>query len=121
MANNEAFTSLTKVLILGFTFKENCPDIRNTKVIDLIRELEDYGVIVDCFDPHADAKEVKKLYGVSLISKLEPSNYNGVVIAVSHKDFETIGREGILSLAAPKCVIYDLKHILPLDQAEIRL
>ncbi len=121
MAKNEVFTSTTKVLILGFTFKENCPDIRNTKVIDLIRELEDYGVVVDCFDPHADVKEVKKLYGVSLINKLKPNNYKGVVIAVGHKDFDKIGREGIASLAAPKCVIYDLKHILPIEQAEIRL
>lgn len=121
MAKNEVFLPSTKVLVLGFTFKEDCPDIRNTKVIDLIKEIEDYGIAVDCFDPHVDIEEVKKLYGVSLIDILKPSNYSGVVIAVGHKDFKSIGREGILSLAAPRCVIYDLKHILPQDHAEIRL
>ena len=121
MAKNGTLMSATKVLILGFTFKEDCPDIRNTKVVDLITELEDYGVTVDCFDPHADVKEVERLYGISLIHKLEPNNYSGVVIAVGHKDFDSIGRAGILSLSAPKCVIYDLKHILPLDHADMRL
>ena len=121
MAKNGTLMSATKVLILGFTFKEDCPDIRNTKVVDLITELEDYEVTVDCFDPHADVKEVERLYGVSLIHKLEPNNYSGVVIAVGHKDFDSIGRAGIRSLSAPKCVIYDLKHILPLDHADMRL
>lgn len=97
-----------KALVLGITFKENCPDIRNSKVIDIIAELKDFGVKVDIFDPNADAHEVEEEYNVSLVDK--PANdYDTVILAVAHKDFETLN---IQSICNSKHVVYDVKAVL---------
>jgi UDP-N-acetyl-D-galactosamine dehydrogenase len=76
----------TKVLVLGITFKEDCPDIRNSKVIDIVKELQQFNIKVDVYDPHADKHEVTEEYGIELTEKLN-DNYEGIVLAVSHKEF----------------------------------
>jgi UDP-N-acetyl-D-galactosamine dehydrogenase len=100
-----------KVLILGWTFKENVPDVRNTRVIDIYRELETYGVIPIAFDPHADTEEVRNEYGIDLLKEVGSGPYDAIVLAVRHaelmRDF-TIGRLQLLGAARPP-VLIDLK------------
>ncbi len=106
-----------KVLVLGITFKENCPDIRNSRVIDVISELKDFGCNVDIYDPWADEAEVKHEYGVSL-TKEPKDKYDAVVLAVAHKEFKDMEIE---SLAKEDGVIYDIKGFLPKGVADRRL
>lgn len=110
-----------RVLILGLTFKENTPDIRNTRVVDIIAELEDYGITVDTYDPWADHSEVQHEYGISLKSELEPAAYDAVIIAVSHDEFIKMGAESIRSLGKSEAIIYDLKYVLRKDESDLRL
>ena len=107
------------VLILGITFKENCPDIRNSRVIDVIKELQDFGCNVDVYDPWADKEEVKKEYNIDLIqnSKLNIQNYNAVVLAVAHEEFKQFNSQ--LSTHNSKLVTFDIKSIL--DDVDGRL
>lgn len=107
----------SKALVLGITFKENCPDIRNSKVIDIITELKDFGVAVDIFDPNADAEEVKHEYGVSLVDK-PAGDYDAVIMAVSHNQFLTID---IKSLCKGQSVIFDVKALLDKNLIDGRL
>jgi UDP-N-acetyl-D-galactosamine dehydrogenase len=108
MTQNDLPVNKANVLVLGITFKENCPDIRNSKVIDLIRELESYGTRVDVFDPQADAEEVKHEYGISLISS-PGKNYSAIVLAVSHKEFSSLDWP---NLKSGKTIVYDVKGFL---------
>jgi len=96
----------SKALILGITFKENCPDIRNSKVIDVIRELESYGVDIDVYDPHADSKEVIDEYNIDLIKSINGETYDVIVLAVAHDDFKTLNLD---NLKNDKSIIYDIK------------
>ncbi len=106
-----------KVLVLGITFKENCPDIRNSRVVDVISELKDFGCVTDIYDPWADSAEVEHEYGVSLVK--EPANdYDAVVLAVAHKEFRTLD---INSLKKDGAVVYDIKGFLPKGVADKRL
>jgi len=106
-----------KVLVLGITFKENCPDIRNSRVMDVISELKDFGCVTDIYDPWADSAEVEHEYGVSLVK--EPANdYDAVVLAVAHKEFRTLD---INSLKKDGAVVYDIKGFLPKGVADKRL
>ena len=111
----------SKVLVMGLTFKEDCPDIRNTKVVDLIHELSSFGVNVDCYDPWVDSVDAVDEYSITLIQ--EPSNqlYDAVVLAVSHDKFRVMGIDAIRELCRPVHVIYDLKHILSLGDSDLRL
>lgn len=111
----------SRVLILGLTFKENCPDIRNTKVVDIIHELSDYGVSVDCYDPWVNSQEASYKYDIDLISELGPEAYDGIVLAVAHAQFRELGGEAIRSLGKPDCIIYDLKYVLPAHLSNLRL
>lgn len=111
----------SNILIMGLTFKENCPDIRNTKVIDIIAELEEYGAEVDVFDPWVNPEEAKQEYGVKTIPEINGDQYDGVVLAVGHKQFKALGVEGIKKFTKPEHVIYDLKYILEPALADIRL
>ncbi len=111
----------SRVLVLGLTFKENCPDLRSTKVADIINELREYGVGVDVCDPWADPEEAKHEYGYSLIDQPEAGVYDGIVLAVGHEKFTDMGAEQIRKLGKPDHVLYDLKHVLPLEAADIRL
>lgn len=107
----------SKVLILGFTFKENCPDTRNTRVIDVIKELEDFGTQVEVYDPHADKHEVKSEYGIDLIDSPD-KKYEGVILAVAHKDFNDFQLE---EYKAENAVVYDVKAFLDKNQINARL
>ena len=99
----------SEVLVLGFTFKENCPDVRNTKVVDVVRNLEDYGINVSIYDPWANPEEVMHEYGLETSTKTPFKKYEAVVLAVSHKEFETLN---IKNLLTENGVIYDVKGIL---------
>ncbi len=98
----------SNILVLGITFKENCPDIRNSRVIDIIRELKSYGAQVDVFDPHADPYEVQHEYGLSLINQPD-KKYHAVVLAVSHNEFKNLNWPGLIT---PETVVYDVKGFL---------
>ncbi|WP_294248297.1 UDP binding domain-containing protein, partial [uncultured Chryseobacterium sp.] len=106
-------------LILGVTFKENCPDVRNTKVIDIYNELKDYGVEVDIYDPWADHEEVKHEYGVSLLGQLtENKKYDSIIIAVSHNEFLTLDFE---KLKKQDGIIFDTKACIDRSLVDARL
>lgn len=117
MAANNLPINKANVLILGITFKENCPDIRNSKVIDVIHELKSFGTIVDVYDPQAEADEVKHEYGVSLVSTLT-KKYHAIVLAVSHQEFSKLD---LSSLSHPDAVVYDIKGFLNKEQVTARL
>lgn len=111
----------SRVLVLGLTFKENCPDLRNTKVVDIIAELQDYGVNVDCYDPWINAAEAQHEYGITPVSEPAAGAYDGIVLAVAHKEFAAMGAEKIRALGKPAHVLYDLKYVLPTSAADLRL
>jgi UDP-N-acetyl-D-galactosamine dehydrogenase len=111
----------SRVLVLGVTFKENCPDIRNSKVADVVRELGKSGASVDIYDPWASAVETRHEYGFRLTASLRRGRYDAVVIAVSHNEFKEMGVRGIRALCRPRHVIYDIKHVLPAAQTDGRL
>jgi UDP-N-acetyl-D-galactosamine dehydrogenase len=112
----------SKVLVLGLTFKENCPDLRNTKVVDVVRGLEQYNTQVDVFDPWIDVDEAMHEYGLSCLREI-PSHaqYAAVVLAVGHAQFINLGAQGIKALAMPDAVIFDVKSVFPLGFADGRL
>ena len=109
------------VLILGLTFKENCPDIRNTRVIDIIKEFRDYGSNVDVFDPWVNAEEAWHEYGIHPVTEPAAGKYDAIVIAVAHQQFQELGIEGIRKYGRRECVLYDIKSILPAHQVDGRL
>ncbi|MCF6429970.1 Vi polysaccharide biosynthesis UDP-N-acetylglucosamine C-6 dehydrogenase TviB [Leisingera sp. MMG026] len=110
-----------RVLVMGLTFKENCPDLRNTRVIDVVRSLEEYGAKVDVYDPHADPEEAQAEYGISLVPEIRQGVYAGVVLAVAHSEFHEMGAEAIRALGTAGALVYDLKYVLAPDQADLRL
>jgi UDP-N-acetyl-D-glucosamine/UDP-N-acetyl-D-galactosamine dehydrogenase len=111
----------SKVLIMGLTFKENCPDLRNTGVVDIIEELETFNTHVDIYDPWADAAEAHHEYGVSLIDAPVPGTYDAIIICVGHDKFKEMGADGIRALGKPGNVLFDVKHILPKSAVDARL
>jgi UDP-N-acetyl-D-glucosamine/UDP-N-acetyl-D-galactosamine dehydrogenase len=111
----------SRVLVLGLTFKENCPDIRNTKVVDMVAELEDLGVRVDVHDPWVDAVEARAEYGIELVEAPESGAYDAVVLAVAHNEFRALGAAGVRAFGTDAAVVYDIKHILPADAVDGRL
>jgi len=110
-----------RILILGLTFKENCPDVRNTKVVDIVSELGAYGACVDVWDPWVDAAEAKEEYGIELIPEPDKGAYDVVVIAVAHDQFRELGADGIRSYGKGRCIVYDIKYVLPSDAVDDRL
>ena len=110
-----------RVLVMGLTFKENCPDLRNTGVLKLIRELQDYGVSVDVHDPWANPDEARSAFDLELLSDPPPGAYDGIVLAVAHEAFRTLGAAGIRQFGRAGHLLYDLKHILPASEADLRL
>ncbi len=109
------------ILVLGITFKENCPDIRNSRVIDVINELHSFGCVVETYDPWADKVDVKHEYGTDIftsLTELKGKKYAAIVAAVAHKEFETIDLD---SLIVANAVVYDIKAILPKDKIDARL
>ena len=116
MIDKEVKVKGTRVLILGVTFKENCPDIRNTKVIDLYHALKSYGVKVDIYDSWAKNEEVKQEYNIDLINNINTRKYGAIVLAVAHNEFKTID---ITSLQKKKSVIYDIKNFLEIKDKSL--
>jgi UDP-N-acetyl-D-glucosamine/UDP-N-acetyl-D-galactosamine dehydrogenase len=110
-----------RVLIMGFTFKENCPDLRNTRVVDVLHELAEYNLQIDVFDPWVDAAEAEHEYGIRPISEPESGAYDAVVLAVAHEQFKALGAAGIRAFTKPSSVIYDLKYVLSNHEADLRL
>ncbi len=111
----------SNVLILGFTFKENCPDFRNTRVIDLVRGFEDLNCNVSVFDPWVGADNVKSVCDVSVISKPQKSFYDAIVIAVSHSEFVSMTIENIRSFGRERHVVFDVKHVFKNSEVDGRL
>ncbi len=109
------------VLILGFTFKENCPDVRNTRVIDMVRELESFDANVDVYDPWANTAETEHEYGVSLVSELKPGSYDAIILAVSHNEFIEMGVDSVHKLGRDNHVLFDIKHLFSPDDVDGRL
>jgi len=109
------------ILILGLTFKENCPDIRNTKIIDIVSELKEYNVNIDVFDPWANPLEAKKEYGIELIKEMKSNYYDAVILAVAHSQFRILDKASLDNSTKDDSVIYDLKNVLPKSLTTLRL
>jgi UDP-N-acetyl-D-galactosamine dehydrogenase len=114
-------TSNSKVLVLGLTFKENCPDLRNTRVVDIIAEFEDYGAKVDVYDPWVNKEESHAEYGITPIDGLKDGEYEAVILAVAHKEFKEMGSTKIRALCKENGVLFDVKHVLPVEEVDGRL
>lgn len=112
---------LARVLIMGLTFKENCPDLRNTKVVDLVGELTSYGIEVDIMDPWCSADEVEHEYGLTLRKNVKDGTYDGIIIAVGHQEFKDMGASSIRKLGKTKHILFDLKYALDKSDVDIRL
>lgn len=114
----------SRVLMLGFAFKENCPDVRNTRVVDIVFELREFGVKVDCFDPWVSAAEARHEYGIDVLTQatdLQGGEYDAIVLAVAHRQFSEMGATGIKNLGKAESVVYDLKYVLNASESDIRL
>jgi UDP-N-acetyl-D-galactosamine dehydrogenase len=112
----------SRILIMGLTFKEDCPDVRNTRVIDVIRELRDFGADVEIYDPWVDPETVRSEYGIEVRTECpESGRYDGIVLAVAHRQFIEMTPAAFHALGKPEHVIYDIKSILPIDQVDARL
>ncbi|HFF2592425.1 Vi polysaccharide biosynthesis UDP-N-acetylglucosamine C-6 dehydrogenase TviB [Acinetobacter baumannii] len=110
-----------RILILGLSFKENCPDIRNTKIIDMVRALKEYDLDLDIYDPWVDSAEVEAEYGLAPLMELKQGRYDAIVIAVAHDQFKKMSTQELVSLGKEKHVLYDLKYVLDKEQSDIRL
>ena len=110
-----------KILILGLAFKENCPDIRNTRVVDMVSGLQDYGCEVSVYDPWVDSNEVASEYGFDLIDELQENYFDAIIIAVAHDSFKSMGYINIRKLGRADIIIYDLKYLLDRHESDLRL
>jgi UDP-N-acetyl-D-galactosamine dehydrogenase len=121
MTHKRIHVSGARVLMLGLTFKENCPDIRNSKVVDVIRELQKYGAQVDVYDPWADAAEARREYDIKLVRKLRKGYYDAALIAVAHREFKAMGAVALRQLCRPNHVLFDIKYVFPKQDVDGRL
>ena len=111
----------SRVLMLGLTFKENCPDVRNTKVADIVKELASFGCKVDVYDPWVNPADAEHEYGISPVRAPSAGSYDAIVLAVAHREFVELGPKGIRAFANPNAVIFDIKHVLPKGASDGRL
>ena len=121
MNRKRIHTNGARALVLGITFKENCPDVRNSKAVDVVRELRKYGAQVDVHDPWVDRRECLHEYGLRPVSKLRPNYYDLVVLAVAHEQFRKLGSAAIRKLCRKNHVLYDIKHTFPAAEVDARL
>jgi UDP-N-acetyl-D-galactosamine dehydrogenase len=121
LASKKIHIDEAKVLIMGFTFKGDCPDVRNTKVIEVIKELQSFNINVDVYDSWADPKEVKNEYGITLVNDLNNDNYDGIILAVDHSEFKKMGIKKVRALGKNNHVVYDVKYVFSTADADIRL
>jgi UDP-N-acetyl-D-glucosamine/UDP-N-acetyl-D-galactosamine dehydrogenase len=110
-----------RVLVMGLTFKENCPDLRNTRVVDVVRELTEYNLNIDVYDPWVSVIEAVHEYGITPVAQPAIGAYDAVLLAVAHDQFKAMGAEGVRALTKKDAVLYDLKYVLPSDAVELRL
>ena len=106
---------------MGLTFKENCPDLRNTRIIDIITELVDNNCDVDVYDPWANIEDAKNCFNITLTQSLKPDTYDCVILATKHHQFEDMGAPFVRSLCRPAHIIYDLKYTFKADESDLRL
>jgi UDP-N-acetyl-D-galactosamine dehydrogenase len=111
----------SRILMMGLTFKENCPDLRNSKVVDVVNELKKYGAKVDVYDPWIDAAEAEHEYGIKPVRTPAKGRYDAVVLAVAHKEFREMGVDAIRSFARKPHVLYDIKYLFPANEVDGRL
>ncbi|MFH4296875.1 Vi polysaccharide biosynthesis UDP-N-acetylglucosamine C-6 dehydrogenase TviB [Acinetobacter baumannii] len=110
-----------RILILGLSFKENCPDIRNTKIVDMVKALKEYDLDLDIYDPWVDSAEVEGEYGLAPVTELKQGHYDAIVIAVAHDQFKAMSSQELIALGKEKHVLYDLKYILDKTESDLRL
>lgn len=110
-----------RVLVMGLTFKENCPDLRNTRVVDIVKELQEYNITVDVYDPWINHEEAKKEYSISPISEPSINAYDGIILAVAHEEFRSMGAESIRKFGKSEHILYDLKYLLNQEDSDLRL
>ena len=121
MTRNKIHTVGSRILILGFTFKENCPDVRNTRVIDIVEEFRSYHANVEVYDPWVDPREAEEEYGIKPIQELKQNSYDAIIIAVAHKQFIDMGVAAIRALGTDQHILYDVKHVFPKQDVDARL
>jgi UDP-N-acetyl-D-galactosamine dehydrogenase len=121
MARKRIHVNGARVLVLGITFKENCPDIRNSKVADVVQELQKQGARVDVYDPWADGAECRAEYGLTLLRTPRARHYDAAVVAVAHRQFRELGPRGVRRLCKRAHIVYDIKHVFPATQVDGRL
>jgi UDP-N-acetyl-D-galactosamine dehydrogenase len=110
-----------RILVMGLTFKENCPDLRNTRVVDIVSELKEYNCDVDVYDPWVSVEEARHEYGIMPIAKAYPESYDAIVLAVAHQQFKNMGAAAIRAFGKPTAVLYDLKYVLSAQESDLRL
>jgi UDP-N-acetyl-D-galactosamine dehydrogenase len=110
-----------RVLVMGLAFKENCPDLRNTRVVDIVRELADYNACIDVFDPWVDVEEAQREYGLTPIAEPQAGTYDAIVLAVAHDQVRAMGAKRIRGFGRADHVLYDLKYILGPEDTDVRL
>lgn len=110
-----------RVLVMGLTFKENCPDLRNTRIVDIISELADYNIAVDVYDPWVSVEEAQHEYGITPIAEPAIDAYDGIVLAVAHNEFRALGVENIRKHGKAEHILYDLKYLLSAEESDLRL
>ena len=121
MTRNRLQVVDSNILIMGFTFKENCPDLRNTRVIDIIHEFEGYNANVSVYDPWVNKEEAMHEYNITPITELEKGKYDAIILAVSHDQFRNMGIKEIRALGKTDAIVYDIKYVFPKDEVDARL
>jgi UDP-N-acetyl-D-galactosamine dehydrogenase len=121
MTQRKLMAQGNRVLILGLAFKENCPDLRNTRVVDIVAELTDYGIAADVYDPWVDPAEARREYDITPIAEPEPGSYDAIILAVSHRQFQEMGIERIKTMGKRGAVLFDVKHAFPASEVDGRL
>jgi UDP-N-acetyl-D-glucosamine/UDP-N-acetyl-D-galactosamine dehydrogenase len=121
MLQSHIDVNASRVLIMGFTFKENCPDIRNSRVVDILKGLKALDICVDIYDPWVEETDIKKMSEINFVTFPEQSTYDAVVIAVAHNEFRSMNANGIKALCKSQRVIYDLKYVLDIEESDLRL
>ena len=111
----------SKILVMGLSFKENCPDIRNTKIVDMVKALKEYDLDIDIYDPWVDPGEVEQEYGVAPVTQLASHSYDAVILAVAHDQFKAMTAQEMRDLGKSKHVLYDLKYMLDKQESSLRL
>ncbi len=110
-----------RCLVLGLAFKENCPDLRNTRIVDFVHELKDFGVNVDVADPWVVAEDAKREYDIELVKEPEQNAYDAIIVAVAHDEYKKLGASGIHAFGRHPHVLFDLKYVLSVEDSDLRL